>query len=129
VATDQKGARDSKAWIVFFDESAISLTPVTRRTWAPRGQTPILRHRFAWKRASMAAALGYRADGTGARLCFDVHNGNYDTTTLIGVLERLAGFYAGHQVVLLWDGLSAHRSRAMRTWLQTQRASSPSGHG
>jgi hypothetical protein len=122
VATDQKGARDSKAWIVFFDESAISLTPVTRRTWAPRGQTPILRHRFAWKRASMAAALGYRADGTGARLCFDVHNGNYDTTTLIGVLERLAGFYAGHQVVLLWDGLSAHRSRAMRTWLQTQRA-------
>jgi hypothetical protein len=26
VAADQKGARDRKAWIVFFDESAISLT-------------------------------------------------------------------------------------------------------
>ena len=70
----------------------------------------------------MAAALGYRADGTRARLCFDVHNGNYDTPTLIGVLERLAGFYAGERVVLLWDGLSAHWSRAMRTWLQAQQA-------
>ena len=50
----------------------------------------------------MAAALGYRADGTGARLCFDVHNGNYDTTTLIGVLERLADFYAGQQPASRW---------------------------
>jgi transposase len=36
------------------------------------------------------------------------------------VLERLASFYAGQRVVLLWDGLSAHWSRAMRAWLQTQ---------
>jgi hypothetical protein len=26
-----------------------------RATWAPKGQTPILRHRFSWKRLSMAA--------------------------------------------------------------------------
>ena len=49
------------AWIVFFDESAVSLIPPVRRTWSPRGHTPILRHRFGWKKASMAAALGYRA--------------------------------------------------------------------
>jgi hypothetical protein len=43
--------------IVFWDESGASLLPVTRRTWAPRGITPVIRHHFKWKRASMAAAL------------------------------------------------------------------------
>jgi hypothetical protein len=32
-----------------FDESGISLLPVTRRTWSPKGTTPILRHRCNWR--------------------------------------------------------------------------------
>jgi hypothetical protein len=128
VAADQKGARAKSAWLVVFDESGISLVPVTRRTWSPRGVTPILRHRFAWKRASMAAALGYHADGEQARLCFHIQQDSYNTDSLIGVLEQLKGFYAGQQVVLLWDGLSAHWSKRMRQhlagqqhWLQVER--------
>jgi hypothetical protein len=105
------------------DESGISLLPVTRRTWSPRGATPILRHRCNWKRASMAGALGYHAsDPTrGPRLCFHVHKDSYDTVSLIEVLTQLGAFYAGQQVVLLWDGLSAHWSHDMRAWLEGQR--------
>jgi hypothetical protein len=121
VAPDQKGAAAKSAWIVFFDESAVSLIPPVRRTWSPRGHTPVLRHRFGWKKASMAAALGYLADGTAARLCFHLQQPSYDTDTLIGVLEQLAGFYAGHRVVLIWDGLSSHWSTKMRAWLDSQR--------
>ena len=36
------------------------------------------------------------------------------------MLEQLAGFYAGHRVVLIWDGLSAHWSTKMRAWLDSQ---------
>jgi DDE superfamily endonuclease len=122
VAQDQKGAAAESAWIVVFDESGISLIPPVRRTWSQRGTTPILRHRVAWKRASMAAALGYHPDGTKARLCFHLQPDSYDTDSLIGVLEQLAGFYAGQQVVLLWDGLSSHWSYKMRAHLDTQRA-------
>lgn len=68
----------------------------------------------------MAAALGYRPDGTAARLCFHLQQPSYNTDRLIGVLEQLAGFYAGHKVVLLWDGLSAHWSTRMRAWLDSQ---------
>jgi DDE superfamily endonuclease len=50
-----------------------------------------------------------------------VQKDSYNTQTLIGVLEQLAGFYAGQQVVLLWDGLPAHWSHDMRAWLETQR--------
>jgi transposase len=121
MAQDQKGARAKSAWIVFFDESAVSLIPPVRRTWSPRGRTPILRHRFGWKKASMAAALGYRPDGTAARLCFHLQQPSYDTDRLIGLLEQLAVFYAGQQVVLIWDGLSAHWSTKMRAWLDSQR--------
>jgi DDE superfamily endonuclease len=122
VAQDQKGARAKSAWLVFFDESAVSLIPPVRRTWSPRGHTPVLRHRFGWKKASMAAALGYHADGTKARLCFHLQEASYNTDSLIGVLDQLGAFYAGHQVVLIWDGLSAHWSTRMRAFMDSQRA-------
>ena len=69
----------------------------------------------------MAAALGYHPDGTSARLCFHLQPDNYDTDSLIKVLEQLAGFYIGHRVVLLWDGLSSHWSHKMRAHLAAQR--------
>jgi hypothetical protein len=51
------GAAAASAWLVFFDESALPLIPPMRRSWSPRGQTLGLRHRFGWKKASMAAAM------------------------------------------------------------------------
>ena len=121
MAADQKRARAESAWIVFFDESGISLIPPVRRTWSVRGRTPVLRHRVAWKRASMAAALGYHPAGSKARLCFHLQADSYDTDSLIEVLEKLKGFYTGQQVVLLWDGLSSHWSHKMRAHMDAQR--------
>jgi hypothetical protein len=69
----------------------------------------------------MAAGLCYGSDGGGARLVFHVHPGAYDTDTLIGVLGELRQFLAGEKATLLWDGLPAHRSRAMHQYLQAQR--------
>jgi hypothetical protein len=108
--------------LVFFDESALSLTPNVRRSWAPVGQPPTLTHQFNWKKASMAAALCYGVPGGGAQLAFHITAGNYDTDTLIQVLGELRRFLGGEKATLLWDGLPAHRSRAMRAWLATQRA-------
>ena len=69
----------------------------------------------------MAAALCYGVGGGGAELAFHVTAGNYDTDTLIEVLGELRRFLGGERATLLWDGLPAHRSRAMRAWLNTQR--------
>jgi hypothetical protein len=99
----------------------VSLLPNVRRSWAPRGQPPVLRHHFNWKRASMAAALCYGIGGGGAQLCFHVQAGNYNTDSLIQVLGELRRFLGGQKATLLWDGLGAHRSHAMQAWLATQR--------
>src|SRR5829696_5645869 len=123
MAADQKGAAEKRAWLVFFDESGISLLPVTRRAWSPRGVTPILRHRCNGKRASMAGALGdHASDPTrGPRLCFQVGNDSSDTASLIEVLTQLGAFSAGEQVVLVGDGLSAHWSHDLRAFIDSQR--------
>jgi hypothetical protein len=82
---------------VFWDESGVSLLPVIRRTWAPRGHTPVIRHRFNWKRMSMAAALCYGSRGGGAALAFHRHPGAYDTDSLIEALGELRGFLGGQK--------------------------------
>jgi hypothetical protein len=82
-----------------------------------------LTHPFNWKKASMAAAICYGVGGGGAQVAFHVTAGNYDTDTLIGVLGELRRFLDGAKATLLWDGLPAHRSRAMRPGLP------PSGPG
>jgi hypothetical protein len=81
----------------------------------------VLTHPFNWKRASMAAALCYGVRGGGAQLAFHVRAGNYDTDSLIEVLGELRTFLGGEKATLLWDGLPAHRSAAMRAWLNSQR--------
>jgi hypothetical protein len=86
-----------------------------RRTWAPRGQPPVLTHPFNWKKASRAAALCYGIRGGGAQLAFHVQAGNYDTDSLIEVLGELRRFlerlpaYAPelNPVEGLWSSLKA----------------------
>lgn len=92
-----------------------------RATWAPKGETPVLRHHFSWTRLSMSAALAYRADGTEAALVFQIKPDAYNTDSLIEFLEEFHTHFAGDKVTLIWDGLPSHRSKKMKAWIATQR--------
>ena len=120
LASGEKRARRQHALIVFEDESGVSLLPSVRATWAPRGQTPVLRHRFNWKRLSLAGVLAYEPDGTDAHLVFQMRAGAYNDQTLVAFLTALKDLER-RPVVLIWDGLPSHRSRDMRAWLVQQR--------
>jgi transposase len=88
-----------------------------RATWAPKGQTPVLHHRFSWTRLSMSGALAYRPDRSETALLFQIKEGAYNTESLISFLTDLHEHFAGAKVTLIWDGLSAHKSAAMKAWL------------
>jgi len=120
LASIEKRARRQNALIVFEDESGVSLLPSVRGTWAPRGHTPVLRHHFNWKRLSLAGALAYEPDGSDAHLVFQLRPGAYNDEMLIEFLSELNAIEQ-RPVLLIWDGLPAHRSRHMRDWLDTQR--------
>jgi transposase len=123
MAEGKKNARRRHAWIVFEDESGVSQHPVVRRTWAPRGQTPVLHHTGSnWKRLSIAAALAFRWDGRRSRLYFQTQPGTYTDTALISFLRALKRHFHGQRVVLIWDGLGAHKSGRMTRYLTAQQA-------
>ena len=88
-----------------------------RATWAPKGQTPVLRHRFSWTRLSMARALAYRPDRSETALLFQIKEGAYNTESLIEFLTDLREQFDGAKVTLIWDGPSAHKSKRMKAWL------------
>ena len=69
----------------------------------------------------MAAALCYGSHGGGAAVAFHQQVDAYNTDTLIQALGELRRFLGGQKATLVWDGLPAHRSKAMAAWLRRQR--------
>src|SRR3989304_3137100 len=57
VAPGKKNARRLGAHLVFVDESGILLIPSVHKTWAPRGQTPIIRHRYQRDKISVISGI------------------------------------------------------------------------
>src|SRR5215472_1829100 len=53
----KKKAKNEGRTIVFIDESGLSQRPYRCRTWAPRGQTPVLPYHFNWKTLSAMAGV------------------------------------------------------------------------
>jgi transposase len=98
------------------------MIPPVRTTWAPRGRTPILQH---WSRRregiSLVGLICYHPDGRRARLLTGHTRGGYTTARLIAVLQQVPRLVDHAPVILVWDGLPVHRSRAMRAWLASQR--------
>ncbi|GGP86621.1 hypothetical protein GCM10010278_76350 [Streptomyces melanogenes] len=58
------------AYVVFEDEAGFSMTPPTRRTWAKRGRTPVIRVRGRSQRRFSIAALACYKPGERSRLIF-----------------------------------------------------------
>ena len=63
--------------------------------------------------------LGLRTDGSDAHLVFELRPGAYNDETLIEFLSDLYDIER-RPVLLIWDGLPAHRSRRMTDWLRNQ---------
>jgi len=70
---------------------------------------------------SAAAVVAYRWDGKRSQLFFQVKPDSYNTDSLIGFLEDLRRHFRSRKIILVWDGLPAHRSRAMTDYLRAQR--------
>jgi transposase len=83
------------------------------RTWAPRGQTPIVRHPGGWKRLSAAAGVSRH------NFYFRLYPGAIRARQLIDFLRHLKRQVHG-KILLVWDRLGVHRSRAVCQWLAAQ---------
>ena len=71
---------------------------------------------------SLAAALVYEPDGSDAHLVFQLRPGAYNGESLLEFLMDLHRLEKRRAVLLLWDGLPAHRSRCITDWIAAQRS-------
>jgi transposase len=108
--------------LVFLDESGFSQSPVVRRTWAPRGQTPLLVAPFNWKRLSAIASLVTTPAARRVGLCLRLHAGSIKQPQIIAYLRALKRHVRPRQVILLWDRLPAHRGGRVQAYLRRQTA-------
>ena len=112
-------AQQRGAHLVFLDESGFMLTPSVRRTWAPRGQTPVL---DAWDRRDRISAISsITVSPTNRRLnlYFDLlpDNTNVHAEDVVAYLRRLKAQLGG-PLTVLWDGSNLHdRSKVTQAFL------------
>jgi len=82
------------------------------RTWAPRGQTPVLR--VPLTRDHLSAISGITLDG---RLFLQVRAASYDTAAVVGFLRVLLRKVSG-KLVVIWDGSPIHRGHEIKAFLK-----------
>jgi putative transposase len=120
VARYKRTAERKGAWLVFEDESGQGLRPPKGRTWGHRGRTPVVTVTGGRNsRVSLAALIAVKA-GQRPRLVYRVHRGRRGDKrkgfTEAGYARLLddAHQQLGGPLVLVWDNLNTHVSRAMR---------------
>ena len=120
LAGHKSTAADLGAWLCWQDESGQGLRPPRGRTWGRRGCTPVVRVTGGHDtRVSLAALIAVRP-GCQPRLIFRTHRARrgdkrkgFTETDYARFLDA-AHQQLGGPVVLVWDGLNTHTSRAMR---------------
>lgn len=96
------------------------LTPVVRRTYAPRGETPILR---AWDRrdrisAVSAITVSPKREHLGLYFRLLSDDANVHATDVVRFL-RLLRRHVGPKITVVWDRSNTHdRSRAVKEYLR-----------
>jgi hypothetical protein len=118
VAPARKKAREERAHLVLIDESGFFINPTVRRTWAPRGRTPVLRgfgrHR---DKVSRIAAISVAPRRRRVGLYWRTDPGHYiDAAAVAAFLEGLLRHLRG-EVIVVWDGGSNHKGPLIRDLL------------
>lgn len=114
LAAGKKNATRLGAHIVFVDESGFMLIPSVRKTWAPRGQTPLLRFWQKHDRISVISGISVSPRRRRLGLYFRMHLKNIKHPEVCEFLRHLLRHLRG-PVIVLWDGGRIHKGEAIRS--------------
>ena len=106
---------------MFIDESGFLMAPTVRRTWAPKGQTPLLRQGTRhYRKVSVIGGLSISPVRRRLRLFLNWHvNANVTQVEVVRFLRELLRHLRG-PVIVIWDRLNAHRSRYTRAFIMSR---------
>lgn len=108
------------AIIAFWDESGISQRANVRRTWAPRGTTPVIVSTGSWRSRSVVGIITCTPQGKKPKLFLRIFSHTIKHPDVIRCLKEFRRHTRG-RVILLWDGLMPHRAGNTKRFLKEQR--------
>ena len=108
--TQKKSLREGRI-IVWVDEAAFYLLAGVVRTYAPRGHTPLLRVRLT--RDHLSVISGITCAG---QLLTGIQERAFKGTDVVRFLKHLRR-QLGSKLLVIWDGLPAHREQAVKQFL------------
>jgi transposase len=107
-------AKAGKAVVAWADQCGLrSDTAPPGRSWAPKGQTPLVRVNGRRFRVNIMSAIASRG-----ALWFTVFTGSFTAEVFIRFLDRLAR-QASRKAHVIADRHPVHRSKAVKAWLET----------
>jgi putative transposase len=114
------------AYVCFEDEAGQSLRPPKARTWARRGQTPVVPVSGKGSGRVSIAGLVCVRPGSRSRLLYRmrVHRGRKGERRSMSEADYAGLITAAHQqlhapVILVWDNLNTHVSALMRAFTES----------
>ena len=107
------------AHLVLIDETGLLVNPLVRRTWAPRGKTPVIAgdggHRT---KASVIGAVTVSPAARRLGLYFaTLPDGYFAAGAVVGFLRKLLTHLRG-KVTVVWDGGGNHKGPLIRAFLR-----------
>ena len=112
----KKNAARLGAHIVFSDESGFLLIPNVRKTWAPRGLTPLVRYRYRRDKISIISAVSMSPRRLRIGLYYQLHETNITQITACEFVRHLLRHLRG-PVFLIWDNGNIHKGDPIRALL------------
>ena len=93
-----------------------------RRTWAVKSKTPTIRSSGSWKSLTMAGLLLFAPEGNNPKVYFRLQPGAMDKDDFIDFLENIKKELRGRKLLLIWDGLPAHRAKTVKEYIDSRTA-------
>lgn len=107
----KKGALEGRT-LVFIDEAGFYLLPAVVATYAPIGETPVLRERLTHDHLSVISAVTPQGE-----LRTQVYEKAITGAEVVQFLKHLSHRLPGGRFWLFWDGAPIHRSQAVKQFL------------
>ena len=98
--------------VLWLDEMGVRSDAATGRSWAPVGQTPVIKGTGKRFRVNMITAIS-----NAGRLRFRLFTGSFTGRVFIDFLGRLVRDCDGRRVHLVVDGHPVHRAKAVSAWV------------
>lgn len=110
------------ALLGFLDETGFCDRPTVRKTWAPRGKTPLITTSGGWKnRTLIGTIVTDPLAKKQPRFYGMIPPKSVHAQDCIRYLKHLKRHLKGKKLILLWDGLSAHTAKATRAYVASQK--------